>query len=44
MGIPSPDKLYVELQRLNNNIERFGPDIKQLAQVLQSVHDHIWQK
>lgn len=34
MGLPSPEKVLAELQRLNNNIEMIQPDIHQLAKAL----------
>lgn len=30
-GWPSPDKLFAELQRLNNNMERLEPDLAKIA-------------
>ena len=30
-GMPSPDKLLAELQRLNSNIEKLAPDLHKLA-------------
>lgn len=30
LGIPSPDQLITEIQRLNNNLEEFGPSLKKL--------------
>ena len=37
MGLPSPDKVLGELQRLNNNIEIIQPDIHRLAQSLEGI-------
>ncbi|KKM83053.1 hypothetical protein LCGC14_1313300 [marine sediment metagenome] len=31
-NLPSPDKLYIELLRLNNNMEALAPDLHKLAQ------------
>jgi len=36
-GMPSPEKVLGELQRLNNNIETIQPDIHLLAQALQGM-------
>ena len=36
-GMPSPEKVLGELQRLNNNIETIQPDIHRLAQALQGM-------
>lgn len=32
MGFPSPDKVFAEMQRLNNNLEKMQPDLHKLAQ------------
>lgn len=37
MGLPSPEKVLGELQRLNNNIEIIQPDIHKLAQSLEGL-------
>lgn len=37
LGLPSPDKILFELQRLNNNIEMIQPDIHRLAQSLEGI-------
>jgi len=37
MGLPSPEKVLGELQRLNNNIEIIQPDIHRLAQALEGI-------
>jgi len=37
MGLPSPEKVLAELQRLNNNIETIQPDIHRLAQSLEGI-------
>lgn len=37
MGLPSPEKVLGELQRLNNNIEIIQPDIHRLAQSLEGI-------
>ena len=37
MGLPSPEKVLGELQRLNNNIETIQPDIHRLAQAMESI-------
>ena len=34
MGLPSPDKVLAELQRLNTNMERLTPDIHKLSSSL----------
>lgn len=34
LGIPSPERVLVELQRLNNNIEIMAPDLQKLAKAL----------
>ncbi len=31
LGLPSPDKLYTELRRFNDNLERLAPDIRKVA-------------
>ncbi len=36
-GLPSPEKILGELQRLNNNIETIQPDIHRLAQSLEGI-------
>lgn len=30
LGLPAPDQLVTEIQRLNNNLEEFGPSLKKL--------------
>jgi len=37
MGLPSPEKVLTELQRLNNNIEMIQPDIHRLAKSLEGI-------
>ena len=37
MGLPSPEKVLGELQRLNKNIETIQPDIHRLAQSLEGI-------
>ena len=37
LGLPSPDKVMYELQRLNTNIEMIQPDIHRLAQSLEGI-------
>ncbi len=37
LGLPSPEKVLGELQRLNNNIETLQPDIHRLAQSLEGI-------
>jgi len=37
MGLPSPEKVLGELQRLNNNIETIQPDIHRLAQAMEGI-------
>ena len=37
MGLPSPEKVLGELQRLNNTIEIIQPDIHLLAQAFQGL-------
>lgn len=37
MGLPSPEKVLGELQRLNNNIETIQPDIHRLAQSMEGI-------
>jgi len=34
LGWPSPDKVFAELQRLNNNMEMLAPDLRKLAAAL----------
>lgn len=36
-GLPSPDKIYAELQRLNYNMETIQPDLHKLAAALDSI-------
>ena len=31
MGLPSPDKIMAELQRLNQNLENLTPDLRKIA-------------
>ncbi len=35
--LPAPEKVYFELQRFNNNMERIQPDITKLAKALERV-------
>lgn len=35
--MPAPDKVYYELQRFNNNVERMQPDITKLAKALEGI-------
>jgi len=37
LGVPSPEKVLGELQRLNNNLEFLQPDIHLLAQAMQGL-------
>lgn len=37
MGLPSPEKILGELQRLNNNMEILQPDIHKLANSLDGI-------
>ena len=37
LGVPSPEKVLGEMQRLNNNLEMLQPDIHLLAQAMQSI-------
>jgi len=37
MGLPSPEKVIVELQRLNTNIEKIQPDIHSLSESLKGI-------
>ena len=37
LGWPDPQKILVELQRLNNNMEMMQPDIHRLAQALEGI-------
>lgn len=37
MGLPSPEKILGELQRLNNNLETIQPDIHRLAQAMEGI-------
>jgi len=37
MGLPSPERMLGELQRLNNNMEIIQPDIHKLAQALEGI-------
>ncbi len=37
MGLPSPEKVLGELQRLNNNMEILQPDIHKLAKSLEGI-------
>ena len=37
MGLPSPEKVLAELQRLNNNIEMIQPDIHKLAKSMEGM-------
>lgn len=35
--MPAPDKVYYELQRFNNNMERMQPDMTKLAKALEGI-------
>ena len=37
LGVPSPEKVLGEIQRLNHNLEMLQPDIHLLAQAMQSI-------
>lgn len=37
MGFPSPEKLFKEIQRMNDNLERIQPDVSKLANSLGAV-------
>jgi len=37
LGLPSPEKILNELQRLNNNIEMIQPDIHKLAKSMEGM-------
>ena len=37
LGVPSPEKVLGEMQRLNNNLEILQPDIHLLAQAMQGL-------
>jgi len=37
LGMPSPEKILGEMQRLNNNLEILQPDIHLLAQAMQGI-------
>jgi len=37
LGVPSPEKVLGEMQRLNHNLEILQPDIHLLAQAMQSI-------
>jgi len=37
LGVPSPEKVLGEMQRLNHNLEMLQPDIHLLAQAMQSI-------
>lgn len=43
MGLPSPEKVLGELQRLNNNLELMQPDIHKLAVFLSGSGAHDLQ-
>ncbi len=36
-NLPAPEKVYFELQRFNNNMERLQPDLTKLAKALDGV-------
>jgi hypothetical protein len=36
--LPAPDKVYYELQRLNNNLEKVQPDLTKLARSLDNIN------
>jgi len=36
--LPSPDKVFTELQRLNNNLERMQPDLNKLAKAVDGLY------
>ena len=37
LGLPSPEKILEEMQRLNNNIEMIQPDIHRLAKSMEGM-------
>jgi hypothetical protein len=37
-NLPAPEKVYYELQRFNNNMERIQPDLAKLAKSLEGVN------
>ena len=37
LGLPSPEKILGEIQRLNNNIEMIQPDIHRLAKSMEGM-------
>jgi len=37
LGLPSPEKILEEVQRLNNNIEMIQPDIHKLAKSMEGM-------
>jgi len=37
MGLPSPEKILGELQRLNNNLETLQPDINRLSKSMEGM-------
>ncbi len=37
-GLPSPDKLFAELQRLNNNLEKMQPDMAKIAKSVDGLY------
>jgi hypothetical protein len=36
--LPAPDKVFFELQRFNNNMEKIQPDMARLAKALEGVN------
>lgn len=36
--LPSPDKVFAELQRLNNNLERMQPDLTKIGKAVDGLY------
>jgi hypothetical protein len=36
--LPAPEKVFQEIQRLNNNLERLAPDLDKLSRVLDGIN------
>lgn len=36
-NLPAPEKVYFELQRFNNNMERIQPDLSRMAKALEGL-------
>ncbi len=37
-NLPAPEKVYVEIKRFNDNMERIQPDLSKMAKILEGVH------